>query len=139
VLPLTEEAQGEVRRIHLTPRLTPHVRHLAKYVDIPVPESRSFVFWRNGVMTGERARTLREFVTILERSSVSSLDAHLRRGDFSRWIGDVFGDYPLAKAVKAIEQDYASGAIGDLTASLAQTVRSRYEFLEPVPRPRSSN
>jgi hypothetical protein len=139
VLPLTEEAQGEIRRIHLTPRLTPHVRHLAKYIDIPVPESRAFVFWRDGVMTRDRARTLQEFVDVLERSPVSGLDGHLRRGDFSRWIGDVFGDYPLSKTVRQIEQDYLSGTIGELPVALAQAVRSRYEFLEPVPNPRSSN
>jgi hydroxymethylpyrimidine pyrophosphatase-like HAD family hydrolase len=139
VLPLTEEAQGEIRRIHLTPRLTPHVRHLAKYIDIPVPESRAFVFWRDGAMTRDRARTLREFVDVLERSPVSGLDGHLRRGDFSRWIGDIFGDYPLSKTVRQIEQDYLSGTIGDLPGALARTVRSRYEFLEPVPNPRNSN
>jgi hydroxymethylpyrimidine pyrophosphatase-like HAD family hydrolase len=139
VLPLTDEAQGEIRRIHLTPRLTPHVRHLAKYIDIPVPDSRAFVFWRDGVMTRDRARTLREFVDVLERSPVSELEGHLRRGDFSRWIGDIFGDYPLSKTVRQIEQDYLSGTIGDLPGALAQTVRSRYEFLAPVPNPRNSN
>jgi hydroxymethylpyrimidine pyrophosphatase-like HAD family hydrolase len=139
VLPVTDEAQGEIRRIHLTPRLTPHVRHLAKYIDIPVPEGRAFVFWRDGVMTRDRARTLREFVGVLERSIVSGLDGHLRRGDFSRWIGDVFGDYPLSKTVRQIEQDYRSGTMRDLPDALAQAVRSRYEFLEPVPGPRNSN
>jgi hypothetical protein len=135
ILPVTDEAEGEIRRIHLTPRLTPHVRHLAKYVDIPVSESRAFVFWQDGSKTRDRARTLRDFVGVLERSSVSALDGHLRRGDFSRWIGDIFGDYPLAKTVRQLEQDYLSGTTGDLPAALAQAVRSRYEFLEPVPNP----
>jgi hypothetical protein len=45
-LPVTEEAAGDVRRIRLSPRLTPHVRHLAKYVDLSVSEdSRSFSGW----------------------------------------------------------------------------------------------
>ena len=139
VLPLTEEAQGEIRRIHLTPRLTPHVRHLAKYIDIPVPESRAFVFWRNGAETPDRARTLREFVEVLERSPVSALDGHLRRGDFARWIGEVFGDYALAKTTRDNEQQYMAGTISDVPLALAQAVRSRYEFLEPVPSPRSSD
>lgn len=135
VLPVTEEAQGEVRRIRLTPRLTPHVRHLAKYIDIPIPEARAFVFWRDGSMTQERARTLRELVGVLERSHVSSLDGHLRRGDLSRWIGDVFGDYPLAKTVRQLEQDYVAAKVTDLPVALAQAVRSRYEFLDPVVGP----
>lgn len=138
VLPVTDEARGDVRRIRLTPRITPHVRHLAKYIDIPVPGSRAFVFWQDGSMTQDRARTLREFVGVLERSPVAALDGHLRRGDFSRWIREVFGDYLLAKTVRLLERDHVSGTVADLPAALAQAVRSRYEFLEPVPSPRGS-
>ncbi len=102
-LPVTQEAGGEVRRIRLAPRLTPHVRHLAKYVDLPVSEGHAFVFWRDGAPSGEQARTLREFVSILEQSNLKALDGHLRRSDFSRWIAGVFGDYPLAKTIRQIE------------------------------------
>jgi hydroxymethylpyrimidine pyrophosphatase-like HAD family hydrolase len=132
VLPVTEEAHGEIRRIHLTPRLTPHVRHLAKYIDIPVPDSLAFVFWRDGSITRDRARTLREFVAVLEQSPISAVDGHLRRGDFSRWVRGIFGDYPLAKTMRQLEQEYVSGTTADLPAALAQAVRSRYEFLEPA-------
>ena len=132
VLPVTEEAQGDVRRIRLAPRLTPHVRHLAKYVDIPVQESRAFVFWRDGVQLPRRARTLRDFISVLEQSSMQALDGHLRRGDFSRWIADVFGDYPLGNTVRQIEAEYRGGIATNVPASLAQAVRSRYEFLTPA-------
>ncbi len=135
VLPITEEAGGEARRIRLAQRLTPHVRHLAKYIDTPVSERRAFVFWRDGLPIGRRARTFRDFVAALEESSVTALDGHLRRGDFSHWIADVFGDYPLAKTVRQIEDDYRGGRAPDLPASLAQAVRARYEFLEPVLEP----
>jgi hypothetical protein len=37
-LPITEEAEGYVRRIHLAPGLTPQIRHLIKYLDLPAPE-----------------------------------------------------------------------------------------------------
>jgi hypothetical protein len=133
VLPVTEEAGGDVRRIHLAPRLTPHVRHLAKYIDIPVSESRAFVFWRDGSMTQDRARTLRDLVRRLEGTPASGLDGHLRRGDFSRWIAEVFGDYPLATTVRELEEQYRSGSSRNVRAALAQAVRSRYEFLDPVP------
>jgi hypothetical protein len=130
VLPVTEEAEGEVRRIHLAPRLTPHARHLAKYIDVPVSESRGFVFWRNGLPSRRRACTLREFVAALESAAPAALDGHLRRGDFSRWIADVFGDYPLAKTIRRLEGDYTAGALTDAPAALAQAIRSRYEFVE---------
>jgi hypothetical protein len=135
VLPVTDEAQGDIRRIRLTPRLTPHVRHQAKYVDIPVTDSRAFVFWQNGLPTPRRARTLREFVDVLEHATVAALDGHLRRGDFSRWIREVFGDYPLAKDVHELETDYRDGRGPDLPAALTQAVRSRYDLFESLSEP----
>lgn len=132
VLPITEEAQGEVRRIRLRPRLTPHVRHLAKYIDLPVEESRAFVFWRDGSRAEARARTLRDFVAVVEHTPMAALDGHLRRGDFSHWLEDVFGDYPLGRTVRRIEEGYRRGRSADVASSLADAVRSRYEFLDPV-------
>ena len=130
-LPVTEEAEGDVRKIRLAPRLTSHVRHLAKYIDIPVSESRAFVFWRDGSLTGHRARTLREFVAVVEQSPPAAFDGHLRRGDFSNWIANVFGDYPLANTVRRVEDDYRAGSMPDVAANLMQAIRSRYEFIEP--------
>ncbi len=127
-LPITEEAHGQARRIHLAPRLTPHVRHRAKYVDIPVSENRAFVFWRGGIQTGSRARTLREFADIVSKTPSGALDGHLRRKDFSRWIGGVFGDYQLSQSVSDIEEDYRAGSASDTTADLLREVRSRYDF-----------
>jgi soluble P-type ATPase len=132
VLPITQEAAGDVRRIRLAPRLTPHVRHLAKYIDIPVMESRAFVFWQDGEATATRPRTLRAFVEALEKVPPRALDAHLRRGDFSRWIRDVFGDYPLAKTIADIERAHTAGQPDDAPALLSRAVRARYEFLEPL-------
>ena len=43
-LPITTESKGEVTRIRLTPRLTPHIRHAAKYIDLPVSEAESIRF-----------------------------------------------------------------------------------------------
>jgi hypothetical protein len=130
-LPVTEEAEGDVRRIRLAPRLTPHVRHLAKYVDIPVAESRAFVFWQGSSPTGRRASTLREFVAVLEQLPAATFDGHLRRGDFSSWIANVFGDYPLANTVRRIEDDYCTSGMPDVTTNLVEAIRSRYEFVQP--------
>jgi hypothetical protein len=134
-LPVTEEAEGDVRRIRLAPRLTPHVRHLSKYIDIPVQEGRAFVFWQDGSPTGRRARTLREFVAVLEQFPAAAFDGHLRRSDFSSWIANVFGDYPLASAVSKVEDDYRKGGISDVATSVLEAIRSRYEFIEPATGP----
>ena len=133
-LPVTEEAEGSVRRIRLAPRLTPHVRHLAKYIDLPVPERRAFVFWYDGSPTGQRARTLREFVSFVEQSPATALDGHLGRRDFSRWIANVFGDYPLAKTLRRIEDGYRAEGGPNAASSLVQAIRERYELVDPAPQ-----
>ena len=133
VLPLTAEAEGNIRRCRLVPRLTPHVRHLAKYIDIPVPERDQFVFWRNGAPSGRRARTLHEFVSVVEHSSATELGDHLRRNDFSKWLANVFGDYPLAKTIRGLEEEYLAGKLPEVTSSLLDAIRSRYDFTEPAP------
>ena len=48
-LPITEEAGGELKMFNIGQRLTPHVRHRQKYVDVPVTESRAFQFAGNGL------------------------------------------------------------------------------------------
>src|SRR6185437_12821000 len=130
VLPLTAEAGGSIARIHLAPRLTPHARHFGKYVDIPVPEHSAFVFWRDG-MAMDKARTLREFIAILERWPVPAIASHMRRHDFSRWIASVFGDYPLSRTVESLESEEVAQANTTVIPSLTQAIRTRYQFLDP--------
>jgi hypothetical protein len=128
-LPVTDEAQGVVRKIRLAPRLTPHVRHFAKYIDVPVSENRAFVFWSDGSPTGERAKTLREFVNVLAHAPIKTLDGHLRRKDFSRWISGVFGDYTLGNSVSKLEEDYAGGETSEVADGLVREIRSRYDLV----------
>jgi len=135
VLPVTEEAQGDLTCIRLAPRLTPHVRHQAKYIDVPVGDSKAFVVWHNGSMAGRRIHTLREFVDVLETTPAASLKGHMFRHDFSRWVADVFGDYPLAETVRAIETTFRGGECPDPAEDLARAVRSRYEFVETALSP----
>ena len=135
ILPMTQEAEGEVRHIHLAPRLTPHVRHAAKYIDIPVPAGRAFVFGGTADAPGVTARTLREFVAAIEQAPATVLENHLRHSDFSKWVADVFGDYPLAATLRGIERDFRRGRVNGVLASLGQAVRARYEFMELEPAP----
>lgn len=132
VLPVTDEAGGHLRRIRLAPRLTPHVRHFTKYIDIPVPTGRAFTFWRDGAPSHARAHTLREFVSIVEQSPPELLDGHVQRGDFSRWVADVFGDYPLAVELRRVEQQHAERPAEGIGARLGQAVRARYDLVDPI-------
>lgn len=125
-LPITEEAGGELRLFNIGRRLTPHVRHREKYVDVPVTEHKGFVFAAPGLSV--RARTLREFVSILEAQSAASLDAYLQRGDFSRWIGEVFGDRALAAEIREQETRYVGGVDVDTLPEIVSAIRGRYDL-----------
>lgn len=128
-LPITEEAGGDVRLFTIGPRLTPHVRHREKYVDVPVTEGRAFVF-SEGPAAGRRARTLRQFVAIVEHATSAALDGHLRRGDFSRWIGDVFGDHALASDLRTHEERHRRGDDLDIVPEIVAAIRGRYDLTE---------
>lgn len=124
-LPVTTESEGELRLFNMGRRLTPHVRHREKYVDVPVAEPRAFAF-----SGGTRARTLREFVEALERARHGDLDGYLRRGDFSRWIDDVFGDHALADQLRVQEGRYRGGRDADTVPELVDAIRSRYDLTD---------
>ena len=121
---MTSETEGEVRVFTMARRLTPHVRHREKYGDVPVAEDRAFVF----EATGQRASTLRAFVSVLSATTSGALDGHLRRGDFSRWIRDVFGDHALAAVLDAQEARYRIDGDADAVPDIVNAVRSRYEL-----------
>jgi hypothetical protein len=126
LLPGPVEAQGRLRRIRLVERLTPHVRHRMKYLDVPVAEFHAFVFREDGRTTGERAHTLKEFIDTVSRIAPERLRPHLHRGDFSRWIADVFGDRPLAATVRHLEDNYRMNRVPDINGAIVEAIRERY-------------
>jgi hypothetical protein len=133
-LPITDEAGGELRRFTIAPRLTPHVRHREKYVDVPVSTQRAFVFGRNGQPTEHRAQTLREFVHELELMPPKAIDGYVARGDFSRWIDGVFGDHALADELRRLEERYRAGSRLETLSEIVSAIRARYDLTdEPTP------
>ena len=127
LLPGAEESLGAVRRFQIAPRLTSHVRHRTKYLDMPIADPLAFVFTGDGVQ-GPRARSLKDFVELLGRLPDEELLPHLRRHDFSRWLEHVFRDCPLAVHVKGIENRVATDRVRDLVSDISQAVRARYEM-----------
>ena len=129
-LPITEETAGALRLFTIAPRITPHVRHREKYVDVPVSEHRAFVFGANGQPSAHRARTLRQFVAALEGTAPTLLEGYLVRGDFSRWIGDVFGDRALADRLHALEERHRARARVETLREMVSAIRARYDLVE---------
>lgn len=127
LLPSPQEGENKMLRISLLPRLTAHVRHRSKYFEVPIPAGREFVFSVDGRPLGPRCRTFKEFIAALGDIPGGALDGHARRGDFSRWIADVFHDHPLASDLRKLEQRYRLGYVESLSTELARAIRERYE------------
>jgi hydroxymethylpyrimidine pyrophosphatase-like HAD family hydrolase len=126
LLPGAEEAAGEIRRFRVAPRLTAHVRHQTKYLDMPVTDNQAFVFWV-GDAPGPRAATLKTFTGLLLALPNEAISGHLRRHDFSRWINDVFRDGNLATRLFGLETRLSTDKPHTVAESIAQTIRARYE------------
>lgn len=126
LLPGPEESHGRVRRFQMAPRLTSHVRHRAKYLDMPVLENQAFVF-RTGGRIGPRAHTLKEFVAMLTVLPAEQIQGHLLRHDFSRWLVDVFRDHGLGARIRALESAADYRDAHDIAADITQAIRARYD------------
>jgi hydroxymethylpyrimidine pyrophosphatase-like HAD family hydrolase len=127
LLPGIEESRGGVQRFQLAPRITSHVRHRQKYLDMPVSESHAFVFMVNG-QPGSRARSLKDLVVLLTALPETQLAPHLERHDISRWIEQVFRDCPLATHVRGIETRADGEGVRDVASDISQAVRARYDL-----------
>lgn len=126
LLPVERDAGGVLRRFRLAPRLTRHVRHRHKYLDVPVRGDRGFHFELEGGRRGPVARSLQELVDVLAVTPPADIAGHVRRGDLSRWIGGVFQDGALAERVAELEQQHESGALPDFGGAVLHAVEERY-------------
>lgn len=125
LLPGGEDGPDRPQKFQIAPRITFHVRHQHKYLDVPVSEQRAFVFRNKDAIVG-RARSFRELSDVLANAGAHVLGDHLRRSDLSRWIRDVFGDRPLAAQVREVERRYALQATSDVNDELLRLIRERY-------------
>ncbi len=126
LLPTAEEAGGEMVRFKVAPRLTAHVRHRHKYADLPVPRTQQFVFSRAPGLPA--AASLAGLAAMLAQLPRASLDHHLRHGDFSRWLADVFRDEALARAVREVERAYLTGGATDAAGAIVGAISERYDL-----------
>ena len=134
LLPGAEEAHGGIRRFQLGPRLTAHVRHQSKYLDMPVADGQAFVF-SSSDRPGPRARTLKSFTGLLASLPDDQIAGHLRRHDFSHWMDGVFRDRPLAAYVRGIETRVDTDDTHEIAEAIAQAIRARYETATELNNP----
>jgi len=70
-----------------------------------VPREKAFYFFTSiGNYTGESASSLKEFMEKINEVNVKSLEFHLYRGDFEKWIAEVLEDKELAEEIRKIQK-----------------------------------
>jgi hydroxymethylpyrimidine pyrophosphatase-like HAD family hydrolase len=108
------------------PRQTVHVRHLTKYVDSCVPPGREFLFRGPDGQVRALADSLHSFRRGIATAPDDVLAHHAERGDFSRWVGDVFADPELARQLRKIEARWRRRELGDLRRPIDGLITVRY-------------
>jgi alpha-amylase len=112
---------------HTTHR-TPDLKRLEAKTEIieilrTVPYEKGFHFYTApGNFTGETATSLDAFEKKLQIIPADSVNFHLRRGDFQKWIEDTLGDDELARRVSSIKLTLP---VEDLRKELLAIVQTR--------------
>jgi hypothetical protein len=104
-----------------------HHHHLAGSRHSPAGRHKSDSAPRHGHRHELRVRPRRRSLKDLD---VTHADRYLRRGDFSRWIADVFGDHELARGLQNHERKYVQSESRDALARIVAAIRSRRELTE---------
>lgn len=118
------------RPFRIGQRTSAHVRHRHKYNAIPLPVSRRFYFRRRNTSEPEvSAATMEEFARRLRDCDLDTLDHHLTRGDFSRWVDGTVADHELGAELANIERDVANrhaASIEQARKLACDAIRNRY-------------
>ncbi|MBI2252707.1 MAG: hypothetical protein HYU63_08240, partial [Armatimonadetes bacterium] len=69
-----------------------------------LPEELAFYFCSPSGYLGIKALSLEEFKEIIKSISLDSLDFHIQRGDFSRWLEYGLGEIQLAEKIKSADK-----------------------------------
>lgn len=97
-----------------------------------VPREKAFYFFTSiGNYTGESAASLKEFVEKINQVNVKSLEFHLYRGDFEKWIIETLEDKELAAEIGNFRSQNYSGLV--LKERLYSILVKHYEkLMSPV-------
>ena len=91
-----------------------------------VPREKAFYFFTSiGNYTGVSASSLKEFMEKIGEVNVKSLEFHLYRGDFEKWINEVLEDKELATEIRNLRDLKYSGDM--LKQHLYSIVAKHYE------------
>ncbi len=93
-----------------------------------VPREKAFYFFTSiGNYTGESASSLKEFMAKLPFLNVKTVEFHVYRGDFEKWVVEVLGDGVLAEEIAALREGGLRAE--QLRSQLSAVVSKRYQQL----------
>ncbi|MEM3699770.1 MAG: DUF5752 family protein [Candidatus Bathyarchaeia archaeon] len=93
-----------------------------------VPREKAFYFFTSiGNYTGESAASLKEFMEKINQVNIKSLEFHLYRGDFEKWIDETLEDRELAKEIRNLRSLNYAGTM--LKEKLYNVVAKRLKEL----------
>ncbi len=114
-------SKKEARHLLATSPNTPITRKL--------PREKAFYFFTSiGNYTGESAASLEEFIEKIKEVNAKSLEFHLHRGDFEKWIAETLEDKELAEEIRNLQNLNLTGDI--LRGQLYFVISKRYEKLK---------
>jgi hypothetical protein len=99
-----------------------------------VPREKAFYFFSSiGNYTGTSAASLKEFMEKINDVNVKSLEFHLYRTDFEKWVSEVLEDAWLAGEIRRLQKFGLAGEA--LRDQLYLTVSRRLKRLTSPPGP----
>ena len=91
--------------------------------------NEAFYFFTSiGNYTGQHAGSLQEFMQKIGEIDIKSLEFHLYRQDFEKWIAQTLGDARLAAEIKNLRSRKVAGNL--LREQLYSVVSRRYRALK---------
>ena len=94
-----------------------------------VEDAQAFYFYENlGKPTGQRAKSLQEFLDKIESTKPESLIFHHERNDFRNWIANTLQDSKLAQKIDKISKEQK----GQIKKKICAAVKGRLKELEGI-------
>ncbi len=104
------------------------LREAASSILRSVPPQNAFYFYRAiDAPTGAAARSLPDFLGVLNNIDIASIQFHVGRGDFENWL-KMLGDDTLAKQILELKERKLRGE--QLRLRLVETVKTRLDQLQ---------
>jgi len=97
-----------------------------------VPREEAFYFFTSiGNYTGQSAASLEEFLQKIKDVNIKSIEFHVYREDFEKWISQTLGDAKLTDEIKGLRSLKIAG--NSLRDRLYFTVSRRLKELKATP------